>query len=41
MAVWEAEKARTPEGSGSQNATASDFWIKYELAKPIASFRAN
>lgn len=28
-----------PENSGS--AKSSDFWIKYELAKPAASFRAN
>ncbi|MBB6272688.1 hypothetical protein HDF26_003145 [Pedobacter cryoconitis] len=28
-------------GVNSQNATASDFWIKYELAKPSDSFRAN
>jgi len=33
--------SRNPEGSNSQNATAADFWIKYELAKPTDSFRAN
>lgn len=28
-------------GTEGNDAKASDFWIKYELAKPTASFRAS
>ncbi|QNK61833.1 hypothetical protein H7F33_14895 [Pedobacter sp. PAMC26386] len=33
--------SHSAEGSNSQSASAADFWIKYELAKPADSFRAN
>ncbi|KIO76319.1 hypothetical protein TH53_15290 [Pedobacter lusitanus] len=33
--------SHNPMGSDSQNPAASDFWIKYELARPADSFRAN
>lgn len=33
--------ARSSAGGNDQLTAAADFWIKYELAKPVASYRAN
>lgn len=33
--------ARNSEGANDQHTAAADFWIKYELARPVASYRAN
>lgn len=33
--------ARSAAGLNDQRTAASDFWIKYELARPVASYRAN
>ena len=33
--------ARSAAGLNDQRTAASDFWIKYELARPVAAYRAN